>query len=51
MKHGKNPTVNQKKFLASYGLNCENWLIVKDNSFEMVIVHRHTNNTRTITKE
>ena len=50
MKHGKNPTVKQKKILKDYGLNYENWLIVKDNSFEMVIVHRHTDTTRTIKK-
>ena len=50
MKHGKNPTVKQKKILKDYGLNCENWLIVKDNSFETVIIHRHTNTTRTIKK-
>lgn len=50
MKHGKKPTVKQKKILKEYGLNYENWLIVKDNSFEMVIVHRHTDKVRTIKK-
>ena len=51
MKHGKNPTVKQKKMLKSYGLNCDNWLIVKDTFAEIVIVHRHTETVRTITKE
>lgn len=50
MKHGKRPTVKQKKMLNEYGLNCENWLVVKDNSFEAVIIHRHTNTIRKIKK-
>ena len=31
-------------------LNYENWLVIKDTSTEMVIVHRATNRTRTIVK-
>lgn len=50
MKHGKKPTVRQKKMLKEYGLNYENWLIVKDTPLEMVIVHRHTDNVRRIDK-
>ena len=50
MKHGKNPTVRQKKILKEYGLNYENWLVVKDTSTEMLIEHRATGKTRTIKK-
>ena len=51
MKHGKKPTVRQKKLMTAWHLNYENWLVVKDTSTEMVIVHRDTNRTKTIPKE
>ena len=50
MKHGKNPTVRQKKLLTQWHLNFENWLIVKDTPAEMEIIHRNTGKTRTIPK-
>ena len=50
MKHGKNPTVKQKKLMTAWHLNCENWLVVKDTSTEMVIVHRDTGVQRAIPK-
>ena len=50
MKHGKNPTVRQKKLMTAWHLNYENWLVVKDTSTEMVIVHRNTGQIRAITK-
>ena len=50
MKHGKNPTASQKKFLASWGLNSREWLVSKDAPDRMVVVHRHTDTVRTIEK-
>lgn len=50
MKHGKKPTVRQKKLMTTWHLNWENWLVVKDTSTEMEIVHRATGRTRTIRK-
>ncbi len=50
MKNGKKPTLAQKKLMTRYHLNYENWLVVKDTSTEMVILHRATNRTRTILK-
>ena len=51
MKHGKKPTVRQCKIIKSAGLNAANWLVVKDTSTELVIVHRHSDDTmRTIRK-
>ena len=41
MRDGKRPTVRQKKLMKQYGLNCENWLVRRDNIKEMVIVHRY----------
>ena len=40
MKHGKKPTVAQMVYIKSLRLNPENWLIVKDNSEEFLMVHR-----------
>ena len=40
MKHGKNPTLAQKKFIAAKRLKPENWLIVKDTPEEMVLVSK-----------
>ena len=51
MKHGKKPTVRQKKFINGYGLNPDNWFVVKDNSFELVIQHRHTGKVRELKRK
>lgn len=51
MKHGKNPNVRQKKLLTQWKLNYKEWLIVKDTSMVMQIVHRNTGETKTIPKE
>lgn len=51
MKHGKNPTRAQKLLITKQRLNHENWLIVKDTSTELVLVHRETEETKTIIKE
>lgn len=51
MKHGKNPTVRQKKLISKMGLNFENWLVERETNEELIIVHRHTPDTRTIIKE
>ena len=51
MKAGKKPTVAQLKFIQKQGLNAENWLVSKDTPTEMLLVHRHLNQTKTIHKE
>ncbi len=51
MKHGRNPTRRQKMLLKSKGLNCGNWLVVKDTLGKMEIIHRHTFAKRIIRKE
>ena len=40
MKHGKNPTVSQRKYIKYSRLNPENWLVVRDNTEELVSRHR-----------
>lgn len=48
MKHGKRPTVAQKKLISKWRLNPDNWLVTKHTSTEMHIVHRLTNSQRII---
>jgi hypothetical protein len=51
MKHGKKPTLAQRKLIQKKGLIADNWLVVKDTPTEMVLVHRHSDTTtRTILK-
>ena len=50
MKNGKKPNLRQKKLMTAWHLNYENWLVVKDTSTEMVIVHLTTGRMRTIAK-
>ena len=50
MKHGKNPTVRQKRLMTEMGLIHENWLVERETDLELVVVHRYTDATRTIPK-
>lgn len=50
MKHGKRPTKAQKIFLKSKRLNYDNWLVVKDDSKEIVILNKESNKVRTFEK-
>jgi hypothetical protein len=51
MKNGKKPTVKQRRLMCAWGLNAENWLVERDTPAEMVVVHRHSDKTRTIPKK
>lgn len=42
MKNGKRPTKSQKILIQSLGFQPDDWLISKNTSTEMVIVHRFT---------
>ncbi len=46
MKHGKNPTVAQKKKIASYNLNSSEWLVVKDCPIIFQIKNRYTGESK-----
>ena len=51
MKHGKKPTVQQRKLIQSKGLDPTVWLITKDTPTEIHLVHRLSDRTtRTIYK-
>lgn len=51
MRKGKAPTRKQKLLLDYYGLNPADWLVAKNTSKEMTVVHRHTDTARTLPKE
>ena len=42
MKQGKNPTARQMKVMEAMGLNPKNWLVSKNESDKMTVVHRET---------
>jgi hypothetical protein len=48
MKSGKKPTKNQSIFIQSQGLDPKDWLIVKNEPNQMVLVHRETSDTKYI---
>ena len=50
MKHGKKPTREQRKLMQTWGLDSNNWLVVKDTPEVMLVVHRHVNRTREVPK-
>ena len=49
MKHGKRPTVAERKIISSWGLNAENWLVVKHTPEILTICHRISEQQRHIT--
>lgn len=48
MKHGVKPTRAQKIQLREWGLDPADWLVVKDTSTEMVLVHRYSDKTKRV---
>ena len=48
MKHGKNPTREQRKLMQKWRLDSSMWLVVKDTPDRMELVHRHFDNTKKI---
>lgn len=51
MKHGKRPTVKQKRLMRELGINFDSYLVERETKDELVIVHRLTDKTKTIRKE
>lgn len=48
MKHGKNPTREQRKLLQSRKLDPAMWFVVKDTPERMELVHRYSDKTKRI---
>lgn len=47
----KKPTREQKIFLRSKGLNPDNWLVVSDDRYRLIVMHRHSLKHKTIVRE
>lgn len=50
MKQGKRPNRRQKKELEARNLNPANWLVERDSTTELVLIHRFSGNKKTIKK-
>ena len=48
MKHGKKPTVAQMKLMVKWKLDPTMWMVSKDTTTEMLLVHRHFDNVKKI---
>lgn len=52
MKHAKKPTYTQRKLIEKWKLNARDWLVERDTTESLVLVHRFCESTtRTIPKE
>lgn len=51
VKNGKKPTVAQNILIKSKGLNPNNWLVIKNLSDKLIVLHRIAQTTRDIPKE
>ena len=45
LKQLKKPTRQQRKLIEHYRLDAHDWLVCKDTSTELVIVHKYSDNT------
>lgn len=48
MKHGKKPTVAQRKLMTKWKLDWRDWLVERETLTEMVLIHRHFDKTKKI---
>lgn len=49
MKHGKKPTLKQKKRLGQAGHSPDNWLVIREKpNGELVILHKHSEKVRVV---
>ncbi|MDQ0876785.1 hypothetical protein QFZ77_005444 [Paenibacillus sp. V4I3] len=50
MKQGTSPNLKQKKLIEQMGWNTKNWLVERDTSNEIVLIHRATGTMKVINK-
>ena len=48
MKHGKKPTREQRKLMEKWRVNTYDWLVERETLSQLVLVHRHFDNTKKI---
>ena len=41
MKHGTKPTREQRKLMTKWKVNTYDWLVERETSTELVLVHKH----------
>ena len=41
MKHGKKPTREQRKLMTKWKVDTYDWLVERETSTELVLIHRH----------
>lgn len=51
MKHGKKPTLAQRKEMKAHGLNSDEWLVIKCTPDEFTIKNRWSKKVRTYPRE
>ena len=44
MKHGKKPTREQRKLMLKWNVNTYDWLVERETSTELVLIHKHFDN-------
>lgn len=49
--NGKKPTRKQREFIERYRLNSRNWLVQKDTTEILQIVHRYSDSVRILPKK
>ena len=48
MKHGKKPTREQRKLMEKWKVNTYDWLVERETSTELGLIHHHFDNTKKI---
>ena len=50
MKHGTKPTREQRKLMAKCNVDTYDWLVERETSTELVLIHRHFDTKKIIPK-
>jgi hypothetical protein len=48
MKHGKKPTVAQRKLMTKWKLDWRDWFVERETLTKLVLIHRHFDKTKRI---
>lgn len=48
IKHGKKPTVAQRKLMTKWKLDWRDWLVERETITELVLIHRHFDKTKKV---
>ena len=48
MKHGTKPTREQRKLMEKWKVNTQDWLVERETLHELVLIHRHFDDTKKI---